>query len=427
MLVSKFLYGIFLFCYQFGIRLYAPFDRKAKKWLEGRKGWQKKYSNLLHPGENRIWIHCSSLGEFEQGRPLIEALKKTHSQYKIVLSFFSPSGYEIRKDYALADYVIYLPMDGKRNAALFLDLIDPSMAIFVKYEFWFYYLQRLKERLVPVILISAAFRQSQPFFQWYGLFFRKMITSFNFIFVQDEQSLQLLKGIGHIKTVQIAGDTRFDRVSDIAMSAPALPFIGKFKGMERILIAGSTWPEDERVLSACMEGFPAGWKLVIAPHEIDPSHLQAIEKLFPKSVRYSQLQEMQPGIPIVANVLVIDNIGILSALYAYGEVAYIGGGFQKSGIHNVLEPAVFGLPLVFGPAYKKFIEAAQLVSKGLAFPVSSASEALSTFQKLAGDDVLRRNIHDSLRQFVEGNKGSTDFILSKLAEGNWLKSLFLHT
>jgi 3-deoxy-D-manno-octulosonic-acid transferase len=432
--VSKFLYTIFLFFYQSGISLYSFFSDKAKKWVVGRRDWKKKFAGRLRPKEQRIWIHCSSLGEFEQGRPLIESLKEKYGQYKIVLTFFSPSGYEIRKDYDLADYVFYLPLDGRKNAQDFVAIINPVLVVFVKYEFWFFYLRRLRQLHIPVVLISAVFRESQPFFKWYGIFFRKMIACFNFIFVQDERSLHLLSEIAYEKTVMIAGDTRYDRVSEFAKKATPVPGIDKFGSGRRLLVAGSTWPEDEKLLSECLTVLPENWKMILAPHEIEESHLRHIEKQFPGSIRFSALQEELNRDPSnlaceaipVSTVLIIDNIGMLSSLYAYGEIAFIGGGFRKAGIHNLLEPAVFGLPLIFGPEYRKFVEACELVSMGLAFPVHSSVEACQLLQKLTKDERLIKEIGHSLVEFVKGNSGATQIIMQKLADENWLKSLFLH-
>jgi 3-deoxy-D-manno-octulosonic-acid transferase len=336
MLISKLLYTIFLFLYELGIRLYALFNTKARKWVEGRRDWKALYNHKLLSKEHRIWIHCSSLGEFEQGRPLIEAIKKNYPQYKIVLTFFSPSGFEIRKNYDLADYVFYLPMDGKQNAKTFIALLHPELVIFVKYEFWYYYLLRLHELKIPVVLISAVFRKNQPFFKWYGLLFRKMISFFDLLFVQEEGSFQLMHNLGYENRAIIAGDTRYDRVAELANLNQAIPGLDLFKMGKPVLIAGSTWPRDEQVLSECLSVLPMDWKIILVPHEVEESHLRDIEKRFPGTVRYSALQNaVDQERQLNAGILVIDNIGMLSSLYAYADIAFIGGGFQTSGIHNI--------------------------------------------------------------------------------------------
>jgi 3-deoxy-D-manno-octulosonic-acid transferase len=416
--VSLFLYNSFLFFYSTGIRCYSLFNDKAKKWLIGRRNWRQAIPAALVPGEQRIWIHCSSLGEFEQGRPLIESWKEKYPQYKIVLSFFSPSGYEVRKDYALADYVFYLPMDGKKNAKQFIALINPSLAVFVKYEFWYYYLDELKKSNIPTLLVSAAFRPGQAFFKWYGSFFRKMLKCFSRIFTQDEQSKTLLKGI-EIENVSISGDTRYDRVMSIAANRKPIQAAEEFKGNCKIVIAGSTWPGDEKILKTCLKDLPADWKMIIAPHEIDDAHISSIQTLFDNDViLYSEFQNKENG--LTKKILIIDNIGLLSALFAYGDIAYIGGGFQKGGIHNILEPAAFGLPVIFGPVYQKFVEANKLVSLNYAFAVSNEEECKKVLNKLIADTSYRNNINNSLTKYMQENTGATQAILDHIDREGWL-------
>jgi 3-deoxy-D-manno-octulosonic-acid transferase len=422
MLVSNIFYNIFLFLYGWGIRLYARFNSKAKKWVEGRRDWKDQYGDRLHAKERRIWIHCSSLGEFEQGRPLIESIKKNYGAYKIVLSFFSPSGFEIRKDYDLADYVFYLPLDGKENARSFIAALNPELVIFVKYEFWYYFLHRLHELKIPVVLISAVFRHNQPFFKWYGGLYRRMIGFFDLLFVQDEASFQLIRNLGYENRAVIAGDTRYDRVVELANMSQSIPALDKFKMGKPVLIAGSTWPEDEQVLAKCLPALAGEWKIIIAPHEVEETHLDAIEKQFHRTVRFSALMEGLTEEQLInSDLLIIDNIGMLSTLYAYADIAFIGGGFQQSGIHNILEPAVFGLPIVFGPHYKKFLEANQLITLNLAFAIHDATGGADIIQKLSADKPLRLTIQHSLKQFVQRNTGATNIILHRLSEENWLK------
>jgi 3-deoxy-D-manno-octulosonic-acid transferase len=364
-------------------------------------------------------MHCSSLGEFEQGRPLIEKLKTKYPDYKIVLSFFSPSGYEIRKEYVYADYVFYMPLDGKRNARQFINLINPSLAIFVKYEFWYYYLEELHSKKIPTIIISAAFRKGQTFFSWYGKLFRSLLHCFNWIFVQDEQSKRLLEGIGLENNISVAGDTRYDRVSAILLNRKPLELAEGFKGESRLIIAGSTWQADEKLLKSCMNTIAPGWKLVIAPHEIDPAHIESVQNLFgEETVLYSTLQNEQTGFH--KKILIVDNIGLLSNLFGYAEIAFIGGGFQKGGIHNVLEPAVFGLPVIFGPVYEKFVEAKKLVSMHFAFPVQNADECRNILSRLINDTGFRSAIHLSLQSFIRENTGATNGILQLIEKEKWL-------
>ena len=412
--VQVFLYNIFLVLYALGIRVTSLFNEKARKWLRGRKDIFRQLADAMQgKDEQRIWVHCASLGEFEQGRPVIEAIKTQYPSYKIVLTFFSPSGYEIRKDYDGADYVFYLPMDGAGNAKRFIELVNPSLAIFVKYEFWYHYLNQLKKQDVPTMLISAAFRSSQPFFKGYGGLFRKILKSFACIFVQDENSKQLLADIGITTNVAISGDTRYDRVVQIAENARHYDLIERFKGDSKLLIAGSTWPEDEMVLREALHILPDDWKMIIAPHEIDDKHIQQLDEMFQDTnTIYSQLPTTHTG----HRVLIIDNIGMLSSLYRYGDIAFVGGGFQKGGIHNVLEPAVFGLPVFFGPQYDKFVEAKALVSRLYAFPISKKEHFNSLLRKLMEDDKRRLSMHKTIQAYIAGQAGATAKIMSVLGD-----------
>lgn len=412
--VQVFLYNIFLVLYALGIRVTSLFNEKARKWLRGRKDIFRQLADAMQGKDvQRIWVHCASLGEFEQGRPVIEAIKAQYPGYKIVLTFFSPSGYEIRKDYDGADYVFYLPMDGAGNAKRFIELVNPSLAIFVKYEFWYHYLNQLKKQDVPTVLISAAFRSSQPFFKGYGGLFRKILKSFAYIFVQDENSKQLLADIGITTNVAISGDTRYDRVVQIAQNARRYDLIERFKGDSKLLIAGSTWPDDEMVLREALHTLPDDWKMIIAPHEIDDKHIQQLDEMFQDTnTIYSQLPTSHTG----HRVLIIDNIGMLSSLYRYGDIAFVGGGFQKGGIHNVLEPAVFGLPVFFGPEYDKFVEAKALVSRLYAFPVSKKEHFNSLLRKLMEDDKRRLSMHKTIQAYIAGQAGATGKIMSVLGD-----------
>lgn len=407
------LYYLFLKLYRLGIAVTALWNSKAKAWQEGRRGqWKQLAAGVPPPeeGQLRIWMHCASLGEFEQGRPVLEQLKMQNAGCKIILSFFSPSGYEVRKNYEGADWVCYLPMDGPAAAEQFLDIVQPSIALFVKYEFWHFYLKALDQRGIPTALISGAFRKGQPFFQWWGGFFRRMLSRFTLLTVQDESSLKLLQGIGLGDKAQVTGDTRYDRVAQIAGTAAELPLIEAFRSGGRLVIAGSTWPEDERMLKESLHILPAGWKLVIAPHEIHQAHLEGIQALFGSAcVLYSAFNPT-----VTAKVLVIDNIGMLSALYRYGEIACIGGGYSRSGIHNVLEPAVFGLPVIMGTEYKKFTEGVIMVKKGFAFPAPDAATYARILQDLIADDSGRHALQGFIRQHIREHTGATAKILALL-------------
>jgi 3-deoxy-D-manno-octulosonic-acid transferase len=405
-------YNIFLLLFKAGIRVAALFDSKAKKWVQGRKGIFKKLENAIGSNEKIIWMHCASLGEFEQGRPLLEKLRHQYPNYKFLLTFFSPSGYEIKKDYKGADWVFYLPMDGPGNAKRFLEIVHPSLVIFVKYEFWYYYLKKIKYRNIPLLLVSALFWEKMSFFKWYGAMQRKMLSRFDHLFVQDETSKRLMDGIGLAAITTISGDTRFDRVIDIAKNAEPVPLVEKFLGDTRAIIAGSTWPEDEEVLKKIMEAvkYPPV-KLIIAPHEIDEKHLASIQELFPGSVRLSQLNTQH----LKLNTLIIDNIGLLSRLYKYAYITYIGGGFGK-GIHNTLEAAVYGKPVVFGPVFHKFREAADLISKGGAISINSAEEGVAAVQRLLNDKQLRVDYCNNSRNYVYASKGATEKVTGFIQE-----------
>ena len=404
--------------YNLGIQLYGIFikvaaffgNEKAKLWLSGRQDLWSKLADFQSNRSNKkvAWVHCASLGEFEQGRFLIEKIATQYTDYQVVVSFFSSSGYEIRKDYALASLVCYMPLDTKKNATRFVETLNPDVVYFVKYEFWFHHLNALKERNIPTYCVSAVFREQQVFFKWYGGFFRRILACFTQIFVQDETSKILLQHID-IQSI-VTGDTRIDRVQDHARSVKNIPFIFEFLGHKKAFIAGSTWPKDEALLASLFDDFPKGYKLIVAPHEIDESHILNIVKLFNiKVLRYSGVNEKT--IFGDFEVLIIDNIGMLSSLYQYGEIAYIGGGFGK-GIHNTLEPLAFGLPVLIGPNYQKFTEAVELSkpNRKAIFSIQNEVELRHTFAALQQPDV--RNVASSIAlDFINQNSGATNQIL----------------
>jgi 3-deoxy-D-manno-octulosonic-acid transferase len=409
--MNTILYNLFLLFYGFAIRIASLFKEKASHWLNGRKNIWQRLEASLPKNEERIWFHCSSVGEFEQARPLIEAIKLRSPDKKIFLTFFSPSGYEMRKNYEHADYVFYLPLDGKRTAKKFVDLVNPCLAVFVKYEFWYYYLTALKQKEVSTILISAAFRSSQPFFKWYGGFHKKMLHCFTHLFVHDEASAILLNGIGFKENVSVAGDTRYDRVMEIAQQAKSFPIIESFKGENKLLVAGSTWSGDEKILKEVLPTLPFNWKLVMAPHELNETHLQQMKNLFSEeAVFYSQFNDESKD----KRALIVDNMGMLSSIYRYGEIAYVGGGFLKGGIHNTLEPAVFGLPVLFGPVYKKFVEAVELVENDFGFPIQNAEDCKKVLKKLIEVKLILLEKQKVLRKYMNAHTGAKDKMLEWL-------------
>lgn len=406
----RIIYGITIRFYSFGICIASLFNKKAKQWVTGRKGQWEKISADLAKQENTVWFHCSSLGEFEQGRPVIEKYKKNNPKAFIVLTFFSPSGYEIRKNYENADLILYLPLDTRRNVTKFLDLIKPKFAVFVKYEFWYNYLHQLWLRNIPLFLISANFREDQWFFKSYGRSFRKMLGYFSHIFVQNEQSLKILTRYG-VENATIAGDTRVDRVYNISKEVKENWVAEKFKSGKKLIIAGSTWKQDEEILIKYINESGDNLKWIIAPHEIKKENIFRIQKsIIRPSVKYSTFKEKQDS---NAEVLIIDNIGMLSSLYRYGNIAYIGGGFGK-GIHNILEPATFGMPVVFGPNYKKFREACELKKQGGAMAVNSFYDLEKTFNELIYMDEVRQKAGNISKQYIKKNMGSAQLIVDKL-------------
>jgi 3-deoxy-D-manno-octulosonic-acid transferase len=413
------LYNISLSLYAVIVRIYSLFNDKAKKWVAGRENWEDNTLAALSEGEKRIWIHCSSMGEFEQARPVIEVLKEQYPSFKIVVTFFSPSGYEACKKSDIIDYVFYLPSDSRSNAKKFIAVIDPSLAIFVKYEFWYHYLVQLKKEKIPVVLVSGAFRQGQAFFKWYGNFFRKMLGCFSFFFLQDDQSKKLLNTIGIDRNILITGDTRYDRVSFIAKNIMPVPAVDNFKQGHKILICGSTWPEDEKVIKDCIDVLPTNWKLIIAPHEVGDEHIRQVLQLFgSNTILYSELDAENTGHD--KKILIVNNIGMLSCLFAYGDIAFIGGGFRKGGIHNILEPAVFGLPVLFGPVYQKFVEAVELISLHYVFSVNNVLECRTILGKLITDDAYRDKIGKALKTFMQQHTGATDSIIREISKEKWL-------
>ena len=402
----RFLYNIGIYFYQLAIFIASFFNAKAKKLRIGQAEAFAILKQKIVPNTSYVWFHAASLGEFEQGRPVIEQLKKEQPETKIILTFFSPSGYEIRKNYALADIVSYLPLDTASAAKKFVEILNPSKAIFIKYEFWPNYLQALKTAGVPVYSISAIFRPQQIFFQWYGQWYKKLLQGIDHIFVQDKVSMELLKANG-ISKVSVAGDTRFDRVADLAAQAKNIPLVEAFvKGADKVIVAGSSWPKDEELLVRYLKLHP-DVKMILVPHEIHAAHIMGISKLLDGNfVRYTEATDANVQ---TTNCLVVDTIGLLSSIYRYAHVAYIGGGFGV-GIHNTLEAAVWNVPVVFGPMYDKFREARDLIAIGGAFSIPYYELLEVKF-----DDLLKDKKAGIIAgEYVKQNTGATKLILKEI-------------
>lgn len=394
-------YNIGIRLYGLGIRVVSLFNPKAKKWLEGREGLLDRIEKQTasFSGET-LWVHCASLGEFEMARPIMEKLKVTDSNLRIVLTFFSPSGYEIRKNYAVVDYVFYLPLDTPSKAKRFIQLVKPTKVIFVRYDLWFHHLSEAKKFGAKLMLISATFRPDQQYFKFYGGTGRKALKLFDRIFLVDSESEKLIHRIG-IKNTTVCGDTRYDRVMEVAGSAESNAVIESFKGNSKLIICGSTWKEDEEVLRDSIKHLN-GVKWVIAPHEVGEDNIRRVQKLFPESGRYSKYQESD------SKVLIIDSIGLLNQLYRYADVAYIGGGF-RSGLHNVFEATAFGVPTVFGPDTSRFPDAGEMASENLAFRIQNQSELKSNFTELMKEDQAK--LRSEIKTFMNSRTGANKAIL----------------
>ncbi|WP_179399062.1 3-deoxy-D-manno-octulosonic acid transferase [Macellibacteroides fermentans] len=408
------MYSLIIHLYAFFIELISPFHKKARLMRLG----QWKTNGILREKIDRnakyIWFHASSLGEFEQGRPLIEKIKAEHPEYKILLTFFSPSGYEVRKNYGGADVVCYLPFDTPYRVKKFLDLSKPVMAIFIKYEFWDNYLSELKRRNIPVYIVSAIFRKEQLFFKWYGGMYRKVLSYFTHIFVQDDASRELLSKYG-VTNVSVFGDTRFDRVQDVYKNTKQVPMVDLFVNNNRsdnqlTMVAGSSWQQDEEVYLNYFNDHPE-LKLIIAPHEIHKDHLMHIESMLKRpSIRLSEATEKDiKG----KSCLIVDSFGLLSSIYRYGDLAYIGGGFG-AGIHNVLEAAVYGMPVIFGPKYQKFKEARDLLQVGGAFSITDEKTFESKMEELSTYRDLLEAAGAAAGDFVKSNIGATNRIIASI-------------
>lgn len=403
------IYNLAMYILELGVKLAALFSDKPAKMVKGYREVFDLLQRKIDRNAQYIWFHAASLGEFEQGRPLIERIRKEYPQYKILQTFFSPSGYEVRKNYDGADIVCYLPIDTPSNVKKFIDLVNPCMVFFVKYEFWQNYLNTLYKKGIPVYSVSSIFRSNQIFFRWYGKGYQQVLKTFAHLFVQNEESKQLLAGIG-VNNTTVVGDTRFDRVLDICAAAKQLPLVQKFKGDALTFVAGSSWGPDEDIFIKYFNAHPE-MKLIIAPHVVNDSHLKEIEsKLQRSSIRYTKATEENVQ---QADCLMIDCYGLLSSIYRYGEISYIGGGFGV-GIHNVLEAAVYGIPVIFGPNNKKFREAQHLLANKGGFEINSYEDFEQLMNKFLTDEAYLKQSGKAAGDYVKGNAGAMEKIMKRV-------------
>jgi len=417
-----FIYQIFIGIYPIAAWILGFVNPKAKQWHTGRKEILTQIAAALAANTKPIiWMHCASLGEFEQGRPVLEGLQKQYPNYSILLTFFSPSGYEVHKNYTGANNVFYLPMDSAGNASKFLKITNPSIAVFVKYEFWHYYLTQLKKLQIPTILIAGIFRKDQLFFKWYGSFYKKLLSCFTAFFVQDKNSQSLLQSIGINNEVYIGGDTRFDRVIEIAEAFAPIDPIAHFCNNSLVLVAGSTWFQDDETI-AHFEKTNPNIKFIIAPHDITNQRLQNCLSLYKSAVLFSDYVKGFNTLPQNVNTLIIDNVGMLSKLYHYATITFIGGGFGADGIHNCLEAAVHYKPVLFGPVYDKYIEASGLVDAGGAISIEDALEFEAVANKLFSTEADRIKMGQHAGDFVHAHKGASAKIIHYIQENRLLTS-----
>ena len=406
-----FLYNLILLFASQLVKLLALFNPKMKLFVDGRKGVFEKIREKINPTDKTIWFHAASLGEYEQGLPVIEQIKIKYPEHKIVVTFFSPSGYEVRKNNTVADLTIYLPLDTKHNAQLFVELVHPEMVFFIKYEFWPNYLNELKKRTIKTYLISGIFRENQAFFKGYGGFYRNALNTFDYFFVQNENSKKLLQSIG-FTNVKISGDTRFDRVVSILERDNSLDFIEQFKDQKTTIVIGSSWLKDESLLVNYINSASADLKFIIAPHNIHKPEIDKLQTLITKkTILFSEKENQNLN---EFQVFIIDTIGILTKIYSYADIAYVGGGFGKPGVHNILEPATFGVPIVIGPNYSHFAEATALVHQGGCVSISNQKELNEALDNLISNEDIQHEKGHICETFVQMNKGATVTILQNI-------------
>jgi 3-deoxy-D-manno-octulosonic-acid transferase len=406
-----FLYNLTLQLAQFILKIIALFSPKMKLFVEGRKSVFSTLELKIKPTDKTIWFHAASLGEYEQGLPVIEKIKETYPNHKIVVTFFSPSGYEVRKNNTVADATVYLPLDTPKNAKQFLELVHPELVFFIKYEFWINYLDQLKKQNIPTYLISGIFREKQLFFKWYGGFYRKALNTFTHFFVQNENSKKLITELGKTN-VTISGDTRFDRVVAILEKDNTLDFISEFKNNSLTIVIGSSWPKDEALLIEYINSCTLDVKFIIAPHNIKTEQIENLKNSNTKKVVLFSEKENKDLSQF--NVFIIDTIGILTKIYSYADIAYVGGGFGNPGVHNILEPATFGVPIIIGPNYSHFEEATNLVQLGGCLSITNQKELEQALSDLIQNNETRYNKGQICNTFVQKNKGATNSIMSKI-------------
>ena len=408
--MGRLLYDIGIFAYSFGIRTAALFNEKARLWIDGRRKWRKRVASAiqkLDKGRNSVWFHVSSLGEFEQGRPLMEELKRD-KDINLILSFYSPSGFEIMKNWSGADLIIYLPLDTVKNAADFIKLIDPCLAIFVKYDFWYHYLKELKKKEIPSLLISARFYPDQLFFKKWAWWYRSVLFLFDKILVQDQLSMDLLASVSYDNAI-LTGDTRYDRVWELSQHSDHFPEIEKFIKGRKLFIAGSSWPLDEKIMLPYINEKREEMCFIIAPHDISNMHVSSLKsKLEGKAILYSELSNSANE-----EVLILNSIGMLSRLYKYAYIAYIGGAF-KEGLHNILEPAAYALPVITGPDHEGFLEGSLMEAAGALFRVRNEEEFAEIMDRLMGDEEFRNEASVKARNFIKNNTGASEKTLAHI-------------
>jgi 3-deoxy-D-manno-octulosonic-acid transferase len=408
-----FLYNIVIQITGSLLNFIALFNSKIKLFVEGRKIVFPTLEQKIKPSDKTIWFHAASLGEYEQGLPVVEKIKEEYPLHKIVITFFSPSGYEVRKNNTVADATVYLPLDSKKNAQRFLKTVHPDMVFFIKYEYWLNYLNELHKQNTPTYLISGIFREQQMFFKWYGGFYRKALDAFTYFFVQNEESKKLLQQLGKTN-VAVSGDTRFDRVTAILEKDNTLDYISQFKNDTLTIVVGSSWPKDEALLLDFINSNTLNVKFIIAPHNIKGDQIEQLKNIITKkTVLFSEKQGK--NLPDF-DVFIIDTIGILTKIYSYADIAFVGGGFGKTGVHNLLEPATFGVPIVIGPNYSNFAEATALVNMGGCISVSDKAELIDAFKDLIIDPNFRSEKGHICSTFVQMNKGATNIIMKNIAQ-----------
>jgi len=408
-----FLYNLTIQIARFLLEITAFFSPKIKLFVDGRKTVFSTINQKIKLTDKTIWFHAASLGEYEQGLPVIEKIKDNYPNHKIVVTFFSPSGYEVRKNNTVADVTVYLPLDTPKNAQKFLELVHPDLAFFIKYEFWINYLDQLQKQNIPTYLISGIFREKQLFFKWYGGFYRKALNAFTHFFVQNEKSKELIMQLGKTN-VTISGDTRFDRVAAILEKDNSLDFISDFKNNSVTIVIGSSWPKDETFLIEYINSCTFDAKFIIAPHNIKSEQIEHLKNSITKKVvSFSEKENKELS---QYNVFIIDTIGILTKIYSYADIAYVGGGFGNPGVHNLLEPATFGVPIIIGPNYSHFEEATALVHLGGCISITNQKELEQAFSILIQDDETRHNNGQICSTFVQKNKGATNSIMTKVIE-----------